>query len=381
MKGIGLAIGVLVSGAVAFSVFSLNGARETDSAPQEPATREVATPVIVAPVVNTLMADRIEALGTTRANESVVITADVMGRVEQVNFRDGMKVRQGSNLIVLDFEEEQAQLAAARANLETQQTKHDRLVQLVAQQSAARIELDEQINRLRAAEARLDIARVRFDDRTIQAPFSGYVGIRDVSPGALISPGTQIATLDDLSVIKLDFSVPEVFLGALRRGQSIVASSVAYPERTFRGQVTTIDSRVDPVTRAVLARAELSNDSTLLKPGMLINVTLIANRTEALVVPEESLVPQDDNQYVYVVNRHGQARQVEVEIGRRRPGLVEIVKGVQAGDKVVTEGVDNISTDTEVRILAVRRPADEKPDTRQSLLDKASAATLNQVAR
>ncbi len=381
MKGIGLAIGVLVSGAVAFSVFSLNGARETVSAPQEPATREVATPVIVAPVVNTLMADRIEALGTTRANESVVITADVMGRVEQVNFRDGMKVRQGSNLIVLDFEEEQAQLAAARANLETQQTKHDRLVQLVAQQSAARIELDEQINRLRAAEARLDIARVRFDDRTIQAPFSGYVGIRDVSPGALISPGTQIATLDDLSVIKLDFSVPEVFLGALRRGQSIVASSVAYPERTFRGEVTTIDSRVDPVTRAVLARAELSNDSTLLKPGMLINVTLIANRTEALVVPEESLVPQDDNQYVYVVNRHGQARQVEVEIGRRRPGLVEIVKGVQAGDKVVTEGVDNISTDTEVRILAVRRPADEKPDTRQSLLDKASAATLNQVAR
>ncbi|MBA2492209.1 MAG: efflux RND transporter periplasmic adaptor subunit [Gammaproteobacteria bacterium] len=337
--------------------------------------------MIVAPVVNTLMADRIEALGTTRANESVVITADVMGRVEQVNFRDGMKVRQGSNLIVLDFEEEQAQLAAARANLETQQTKHDRLVQLVAQQSAARIELDEQINRLRAAEARLDIARVRFDDRTIQAPFSGYVGIRDVSPGALISPGTQIATLDDLSVIKLDFSVPEVFLGALRRGQSIVASSVAYPERTFRGEVTTIDSRVDPVTRAVLARAELSNDSTLLKPGMLINVTLIANRTEALVVPEESLVPQDDNQYVYVVNRHGQARQVEVEIGRRRPGLVEIVKGVQAGDKVVTEGVDNISTDTEVRILAVRRPADEKPDTRQSLLDKASAATLNQVAR
>ena len=379
MKRISLAIGVLVIGAVAAGVFSSNGTREADSAPHKPAIGEVASPVIVAPVVNTLMADRIEALGTTRANESVIVTADVMGRVEQVNFRDGMKVRRGADLIVLDFEEEKAQLAAARANLETQQTKHDRLVQLVAQQSAARIELDEQINRLRAAEARLDIAQVHFDDRTIQTPFSGYVGIRDVSPGALINPGTKIATLDDLSVIKLDFSIPEVFLGVLRRGQRIVASSVAYPERKFRGEVTTIDSRVDPVTRAVLVRAELSNDSSLLKPGMLINVNLIANRTKALVVPEESLVPEDDRQYIYVVDRDGQAQQVEVEIGRRRPGMVEIVHGLQAGDTVVTEGVDNISTDTEVRILAVRRPADERSDTRRRLLDKASAATLNEV--
>jgi len=305
----------------------------------------------------------------------------VMGRVEKVNFRDGMKVQRGADLIVLDYKEEQAQLAAARANLEAQQTKHERLVQLVAQQSAARIELDEQINRLRAAEARLDIAQVHFDDRTIRAPFSGYVGIRDVSPGALVSAGTQIATLDDLSVIKLDFSVPEVYLGALRRGQRIVASSVAYPQRKFRGEVITIDSRVDPVTRAVLVRAELSNDSSLLKPGMLINVNLIANRTEALVVPEESLVPEDDNQYVYVVDNHGQARQIEVEIGRRRPGMVEIVKGLQAGDKVVTEGVANISSNTEVRILAVRRDVDERSDTRPSVLEKASAATLNEVTR
>ncbi|MBA2409073.1 MAG: efflux RND transporter periplasmic adaptor subunit [Gammaproteobacteria bacterium] len=381
MNRIGLAIGVLVIVAVASGVFLLNGTREAGSAQQKPMTRELATPVIVAPVVKSLLADRIEALGTTHANESIVVTADVMGRVEKVNFRDGMKVQRGADLIVLDYKEEQAQLAAARANLEAQQTKHERLVQLVAQQSAARIELDEQINRLRAAEARLDIAQVHFDDRTIRAPFSGYVGIRDVSPGALVSAGTQIATLDDLSVIKLDFSVPEVYLGALRRGQRIVASSVAYPQRKFRGEVITIDSRVDPVTRAVLVRAELSNDSSLLKPGMLINVNLIANRTEALVVPEESLVPEDDNQYVYVVDNHGQARQIEVEIGRRRPGMVEIVKGLQAGDKVVTEGVANISSNTEVRILAVRRDVDERSDTRPSVLEKASAATLNEVTR
>jgi len=381
LNRIGLAIGVLVIVAVASGVFLLNGTREAGSAQQKPMTRELATPVIVAPVVKSLLADRIEALGTTHANESIVVTADVMGRVEKVNFRDGMKVQRGADLIVLDYKEEQAQLAAARANLEAQQTKHERLVQLVAQQSAARIELDEQINRLRAAEARLDIAQVLFDDRTIRAPFSGYVGIRDVSPGALVSAGTQIATLDDLSVIKLDFSVPEVYLGALRRGQRIVASSVAYPQRKFRGEVITIDSRVDPVTRAVLVRAELSNDSSLLKPGMLINVNLIANRTEALVVPEESLVPEDDNQYVYVVDNHGQARQIEVEIGRRRPGMVEIVKGLQAGDKVVTEGVANISSNTEVRILAVRRDVDERSDTRPSVLEKASAATLNEVTR
>ncbi len=381
MKKLSLAIAVLVLGAIGVGMLLPNGAREAGSTPQPRRTPDLATPVVVAPVVDTLMADRIEALGTTRANESVVVTADVMGRIEQVNFRDGMRVRQGANLIVLDYEEERAELAAARANLETQQTKHKRLLQLVAQQSAARVELDEQINRLKAAQATLQIAQARFDDRTIQAPFTGFVGIRDVSPGALVSPGTQIATLDDLSVIKLDFSVPEVFLGSLRRGLDIVATSVAFPERKFRGEVTTIDSRVDPVTRAVMVRAELPNDAGLLKPGMLINVNLIANRAKTLVVPEESLVPEDDNQYVYVVDEQGQAQRVEVEIGRRRPGLVEIISGLQAGDQVVTEGVDNISTDAQLRIVQIARPAPGAAEAKQNPLDGAAAATLNGISQ
>lgn len=309
------------------------------------------TPVVVAEVIPGIFSDRIEALGTTAANESVVITADVMGRVVSINFSDGERVKKGNTLVVLDSDEEKASMLAAEVNLTTQKTQHKRLEELIRQKSAAQTTLDEQTNSMKRADADLEIARVHMQDRTVQAPFSGQLGIRRVSLGALINPGDEIVTLDDLSLIKLDFSVPETVLSSLEPGLDIQAASVAYPDQPFTGKVTTIDTRIDPVTRTVVVRAELPNTNGLLKPGMLLTVDLKSNSRESLQIPEESLLPLNNKQFVYLVNEDSRVRQVEVKIGRRQPGVVEILDGLTAGDRVVTEGTTRVTPDSQVQIV------------------------------
>jgi membrane fusion protein (multidrug efflux system) len=251
----------------------------------------------------------------------------------------------------LDDEEERASLAAAQANLTTQQAQYNRLLDLARQKSAAQTTVEAQENTLKTAEAELEIARARLGDRRIEAPFAGQVGIRRVSPGALVSPGAEIVTLDDLRLIKLDFSVPETFLSLLRQGLDIEAQSIAYPDQLFRGKVTAIGSRVDPVTRTVIVRAELPNAVGLLRPGMLMTVDLIKNQTRSLVIPEESVIPVNDRQHVYRVNADNLIEQVEVTIGRRRPGEVEILSGLESGDSVVVEGTTRVRPQVLVKVV------------------------------
>ena len=310
-----------------------------------------AQPVIAMPARNEIFADRLEAIGTLEANESIVVTAKVQGVVKSIGFNDGQYVDAGTTLVQFDEDEQRARLQVELANLDEQQKQFERIAGLARANATSEARYDEQDAAVKKARANVAAARARLADYTITAPFAGRLGTRRISTGALVSPGTTITTLDDLSVVKLDFSVPETFLATLREGLDIEAVTSAYPTEVFNGRVTSIDTRVDPMTRSVSIRAEIQNEDQRLRPGMLMVVDLIKDRRESLMIAEESLVPFENQQYVFVVEDDDTVTRVPVTIGRRRPGSVEILEGLDLGDLVVTEGNTALSDGNKIRLL------------------------------
>jgi membrane fusion protein (multidrug efflux system) len=298
-----------------------------------PAARVVAT--VVQPVE---WRDTIEALGTTRANESVTITAKVSEIVRKVMFESGDVVAAGEVLVDLSSGAQLAGLEEARAAWEEAERQLKRQQELAARQLVSASQIDTQRAARDAAQARMNVVRATLADRVITAPFDGILGLRQVSPGSLVTPGTPIATLDDISVIKLDFSVPERFLAVLARGQEIAAHSETYPGRAFAGRVTSVDARVDPVTRSVAVRAEVPNPERLLRPGMLMSVQLFREPRQTVVVPEIAVLQVGMESYVYRITADQTAERVPVKLGSRRKGEVEVTAGLAAGDRIVTEG-------------------------------------------
>ena len=303
--------------------------------------------VVTAPVEQLPLAVEIEAVGTARASEAVDITAKVANLVTSLRFDEGQRVARGQVLVELDGAQARADLAAAEAALKESQSTWKRSQDLYARQALSESQLEQIEATLRANEARVASAEARVADTVIRAPFAGRVGLRRVSVGSLISPGTVITTLDDSSVIKLDFDVPETFIAVLEPGLAVAATSIAYPGQGFSGHVASVDSRVDPVSRSVTVRAAIPNESGVLKPGMFMSVRLSREPTPALVVPESALVPERGSVYVYVV-AGGVAVRREVTIGRREPGRVELLGGVTAGERVVVQGSQKIRDGTPV---------------------------------
>lgn len=306
------------------------------------------TSVIAAPVELKNFAGDVEAIGTARANEAVTITAKVSNTVTAIRFREGEEVKAGDVLIELDTEQARANLAEAEAALSDSESQFKRSKELFATRALSESQLDQLEATLKGNQARVAAARAQLSDQIIRAPFSGRVGLRNISLGSLISPGTVITTLDDTRIIKLDFSVPEVFLPVVREGQEINARATAYPEEVFKGKVQSIDSRIDPVSRSIIVRAEIANPERRLKPGMFMTVRLVRSEKPSLVIPEQALVPEGDRQFVYVVHE-GKAVQTEVKTGRRRPGEVEILSGLAQGDSVVIEGTQKVRDGAAVR--------------------------------
>lgn len=341
---------LVVTGAVAAMYWPRQQA-EVAAAPDRPAAP---TRVVVTLASARTFTDRIEALATTLANESVTITADAAGRIERIRFQDGDTVKAGQLLVTLDSDKEQAQVNAAQVNLDTQRTQYRRLLDLVKRKSAAPTDLDAQTNAVKQAEADLQVARVNLADRRIVAPFAGKLGIRRISQGALVNRDTEIVTLDDLDVVKLAFSVPEIFFEAVRTGLDVHAHSAAYPGQPMRGAVTAVGSRVDPVTRTFEVRAVLPNEQGLLRPGMLMTVELLLPPRESLAVPEESLLAQDQRHFVLRVGDDDKVQRVQVEVGARRPGVAEIRSGLAAGDRVVVEGVTRVRPGATVEVVQTR---------------------------
>jgi len=306
--------------------------------------------VVVAPVRSERLSFELEALGTARANESVDVTAKVANQVSAVRFAEGQQVRKGDVLVELDSAQERADLVAAEAALAESRSQYRRSRELYT----TRVLSDSQIEQIeatyRAAEARVAAARARVADTVVRAPFAGRVGLRRVSVGSLISPGTVITTLDDTATIKLDFTIPETFIAAVQPGLEISARSVAYPDTSFGGRVASVDSRVDPATRSVTVRALLPNAQGLLKPGMFLTVRLSRGAVDALLVPEQALVPEQGDVYVFVV-RDGTASKRKLRLGERRVGDVQVLDGLAAGELVVTEGTQKLRDGAAVSVV------------------------------
>jgi membrane fusion protein (multidrug efflux system) len=302
--------------------------------------------------------DAVEALGTAQANESVTLTAKVSDIVRRVNFEDGDYVERGDILVELMNQEEEAALAEARANLEDVESQLRRLEDLSSRGLTSASELDVARSRAAANRARLNSVVARLGDRLILAPFSGLLGFRQISPGTMLSPNTTITSIDDISVIKLDFTVPETFVGSMEPGARIVAKSVSFPDRNFEGTVRTIGSRVDPVTRAVTVRAHIENADRALRPGMLLTVEIVTAERSALVVPESSVFQVQTRAYVYTVDGDT-ARQREIQVGSRRFGIVEVLGGVEEGDLIVVEGIVKLRDGAKLRYDAAETAVTE----------------------
>ena len=315
--------------------------------------------VMAAPVESVTFVDRVEALGTLQANEMVEITALVTERIEAIYFDDGDKVEEGQLLLEFARSEEEALLAEVNATREEAAAELRRSEQLSASGAASETELSLRRREYGVADARARAVQAQIADREIRAPFSGTIGIRTVSVGAAVAPGDIITRLADTSVMKLDFSVPSTFLAELAPGTPIEAQTRAYGDEVFRGTVASIDSVVDPVTRSVLVRALIPNENGRLRPGLLMSVDLLFNERETLAVDEKAVIPDGDNNYVFVVTRGENGAAVaerrEVEIGARRVGQVEIVSGLDAGGQVVTDGAMKLRSGQAISIRSAIR--------------------------
>ncbi len=307
------------------------------------------TLVVTQPAEYRSIADIVEAIGTTAAMESVTLTAKVTDTIRQVRFEDGDFVEVGAVLVELTNLEETALLAEAEANVIDARNQHDRVVNLFEQRSIPISDVDEAKARLSGATARYQAIIARLDDRLIRAPFAGLLGFREVSEGTLITPGTAITTIDDVSTVKLDFAIPEIHLGSLMMGLDLTAESLAFPGRVFNASIRTVGSRVDPVTRAVVVRAHIDNQALLLRPGMLMTVRLTKSNRQALMVPETALLQRGTEAFVYTVNAQSKAVIVPIELGIRRGGWVEVRAGLDAGQSVITEGVIKVRNGATVR--------------------------------
>jgi membrane fusion protein, multidrug efflux system len=334
---------LVVLAAAALAAWIWFGAGSGNGAPQRVAAEDrPPVSVVTVKAVERDMVDEVEALGTTRAREAVQITPRISSVITAIRFREGQSVAAGDVLVELDNAEERANLAEAEARVIDSRAQYRRARELLASKTVSESQVQQLEATMNADEARLRAAEARIEQTLVRAPFAGRIGLREISPGSLVNPGNVITTLDDLSSVRLDFTVPESFLGVLQTGLAISARSVAFEGRDFGGEVTTINTRVDPVTRAVTIRADLPNDDGLLKPGMFLTVRLAGQTRARVVIPEAALVPEGDRQHVYLV-RDERAWRTDVVVGRRLRGEIEILEGVNAGDMVVVEGTQKVA--------------------------------------
>lgn len=282
--------------------------------------------------------DRLEAIGTARASESIAITSKLSERVERVRFESGQRVEAGQVLVDLDVGGDVADLDAARTAAREAQRQYLRQTELAESRLIPVSQVDAQRAVRDAAQAAVKQAAARVSDRVIVAPFSGVLGLREVSPGQLLGPGTTITTLDAIDTMQVDFAVPEVHLGKLRVGLAVEARSDAWPGEVFRGEVLSIDSRIDVATRSVTVRAAVGNPESRLLPGMLLSLVVLQSERQALVLPEIAVQQTGNLSFVFRVDAEGNAQRVPVTLGARERGRVEVLEGIAAGDRIVIDG-------------------------------------------
>lgn len=275
-------------------------------------------------------------------------------RLKKINFQDGQFVQQGAVILELESHEENAQLESALSAYRESEKQYRRAKELRRKGATSQSTLDQQGRIYEIAKAQVEVAKARLQDHVIRAPFAGTLGMREVSPGAYVQAGEKITTLTDAATMRLDFSVPEIFLSSVRPGQEVAVQTVAYRGRIFKGLITALDNNVDPVSRSFSVRAVLPNDDGVLKAGMLMSVEIEKAPEMVLALPEGTLIPESTRNYVFVVEQNDEmiVAKKEVKIGRRQIGLVEIYEGLEEGELVVSHGSLKLADGRTVKILA-----------------------------
>lgn len=306
--------------------------------------------VKMVPVVLAEFIESVEAVGTARANEQVIITSKYSDLVDEIYFDDGQKVKKGAVLVKLNNQEELAKVNELTANLSESQAHLKRLTELLSSRSTSKSLVEQQEAKTKAIEAQLVSAKAKLNDLTVRAPFAGVLGFREVSKGTYIDAGNVITSLDDLSSIKIDFHLPERLLTHIHVGQQVTALNSAYQNKEFIGKITAIDSRIDSSTRSIKVRAIIKNKTLKLYPGMLLNISVLLQVENILQLPESSIIPIENIHYVFVVNEDKALRKA-IKIGRRHPGMVEVISGLVEGEQVVVEGALKLRDGSAISII------------------------------
>lgn len=324
-----------------------------EPAQAQPAARP-AMPVEVTEVAVATAEEELSAVGTLHSNESVVISAEIAGRIDQIAFDEGERTGRGKALIRLDAAIPRAELDRAEASRALSEANYRRAEALLVDRAISERERDEAYAQWQLDEASVRLATAQLDKAEIRAPFAGTLGLRRVSPGDYVQPGQPLVNLEDTVRLKVEFRLPEKFSAEVRVGQQVRLESDAYPGRDFAGEVYAIDPQVEEHSRSLVMRAMLDNRDRALRPGQFVKVQLgVASRADALFIPEQALIPQPKAQLVFKVV-DGTAQPVPVETGARRKGWVEITSGLAVGDVVVTGGHQKIGPGSPVHPL----PAD-----------------------
>jgi membrane fusion protein (multidrug efflux system) len=303
----------------------------------------------------------IRAIGSIRSDESVQIASEISGRVAEISFVEGGFVKAGSVLVKLDDALALAEVADAKARYDLAKSNNDRAKQLSRSGNVTEKAIDEAAAGFETARAALELQRVRLSKHVIPAPFSGRVGLRKVSPGSFISPGTASANLERIKVVKVDFKLPELFLSSVAVGQKVDITVDALPDKMFQGEIYAIDPQVDVNGRALVLRARIPNDDFALRPGLFARVLVKGKQTrEVVLVPESAIVPRGGETFVYRIE-NGKAMETKVKLGERRGAEVEIVEGVAPNAQLVTAGQLKLRDGISVEVIeSAPRPAEKK---------------------
>ncbi|MBI1182083.1 MAG: efflux RND transporter periplasmic adaptor subunit [Alphaproteobacteria bacterium] len=345
------AIAILAGAAAYWLLIRNDEPANADAPPASPAVVVEAAAVSVAPLDREL-----NAIGTLRSEDSIVLRPELAGRVVSLGFQEGQPVRKGQVLVGLDASILEAELAQAEASLALSKANYQRAAELLSRGTASQRTSDENLSKMRMDEASVALARARLAKTRIAAPYGGVAGLRRVAVGDYVSPGQELVTLDVIDPIKLEFRVPEIYLAEVRNGQDVSFETDALPGRTFHGTVYAIDPQVDVSGRSLAVRARADNPDSLLKPGLFVHASLLlARRKDAMMIPEEAIIPQGDDNFAFRIV-DGKAVLTKLQTGLRRAGVVEVVSGLQPSDVVVTAGQIKLRDGAPVTVRA--RPAE-----------------------
>lgn len=311
-------------------------------APRAGAAQQAAVPVETATVKRVTFPRGITAVGSLRSDETVMLRPEVAGRLREINFKEGAPVKKGQVLFRLDDAIARAELEQARANLALAQSHYKRAASLQAEGFISQQARDESANNLKVQQAAVALAQARLDKTVIVAPFDGIIGLRNVSIGDYVEEGQDLVSLEAVDPLKVDFRVPELYLTKVKVGQTLQVRFDALGGAPRAGTVYAISPLVDAGGRSILLRAQVDNADMVLRPGMFARVQLLVAEEDVLVVPEAALAPSSIGQYVYRI-ADGRARRVEVTIGERRDGQVEILSGLAEGDEIAIAGLQRLT--------------------------------------